>query len=149
MSRERLTDSADKLKYHANLYRLREGHEMKPWQLINSTAHMLYQKRFQPFYVSPIVAGIDDDGKAYVCGYDSIGSPEISNISVSGTASDELMGMCDSIYRENMEPDELVEVIGQCLLAAENRDAFSGWGIEIYLLTKDNLTIYNAKPRQD
>ncbi|EDR23004.1 proteasome subunit beta type-3, putative [Entamoeba dispar SAW760] len=140
---------AEKVKYHANLYRLREGHDIGPEQLLNSTAHMLYKKRFQPYYMSPIIAGIDDNGNSYVCSYDYIGSPEISRVGCVGTGSNELMGMCDSFYKEGMEPEELVEAVGQCLLAAENRDAFSGWGVEVYLLTRDNLTIYNMKPRQD
>ncbi|KAL7720062.1 Proteasome subunit beta [Entamoeba marina] len=139
----------EKIKYHANMYRLREQREIGPEPLIAATSHLLYSKRFSPYYMSPIVAGIDEKGESFVCSYDYIGAPEKSKVGCVGTGSNELMGMCDSFFKENMEPEELVECIGQCILAAENRDAFSGWGVEVYLLTRDEVQIYQLQPRQD
>ena len=42
--------------------------------------------------------------------------------------------MCESLYQEDMEPDDLFEVISQALLNAQDRDALSGWGTAISTL---------------
>ena len=131
------------------MYRLREHHDIGIDQFAASTAHLLYSKRFQPYYVSPVVCGLRENGEPVLCSYDSIGSPEFSKFVCEGTAANELMGVCDSFYRENMNAEELLECIGQCIFAGENRDAFSGWGIEVMLLTKDKFTTYEIRPRQD
>jgi len=47
---------------------------------------------------------------------------------VSGNNTDSLLGVCESMYKPGLEPEELFEVISQCLLAAVNRDCLSGWG---------------------
>ena len=39
----------------------------------NMVAHNLFQRRFGNYFVSPIVAGIDN-GKPYLASYDSIGA---------------------------------------------------------------------------
>ena len=123
---------------------------MQPEPFINSISYMLYTHRFNyGFQVGTIACGLSDEGEGFCASYDGIGATEFADFACVGTASDQLWGLCGSFYRENMEPEELVETVGQILLAGENRDAFSGWGCEVYLLTKDNLTIINYKPRQD
>ena len=53
---------------------------------------------------------------------------------VGGTAADSLLGVAESFYKENLNPDELVEVVGQILVSGCDRDALSGWGGVVYLL---------------
>ena len=53
---------------------------------------------------------------------------------VGGTAADSLLGAAESFYKDNLNPDELVEVVGQVLLSGCDRDALSGWGGVVYLL---------------
>lgn len=48
-----------------------------------------------------------------------------------------------------MEPDELFEVVSQSLLSAMDRDAYSGWGATVYILTPDEIIIKDIKTRQD
>ena len=47
---------------------------------------------------------------------------------VSGNNTDALLGVCESMYRTGLKPEELFETISQCLLSAVNRDCLSGWG---------------------
>ncbi|ELP84297.1 proteasome subunit beta type-3, putative [Entamoeba invadens IP1] len=128
----------EQIKYDANLYKLREGRPIGPSQLVNATAHLLFSKRFNPYYMSPIIIGFDDNGKTYCSSYDYIGAPGDYRFAAVGTGCNEAMGVCDSFYKEDMEPEELVETIGQCLLAGENRDAFSGWGVELPINLLEN-----------
>lgn len=52
-------------------------------------------------------------------------------------------------YKDNMEPEELFEVISQCLLASVDRDAYSGWGGIVYIITPDRIIERRLKTRMD
>jgi 20S proteasome subunit beta 3 len=47
---------------------------------------------------------------------------------VSGTSSESLYGACESMYKPNMEPEELFETVSQALMASVDRDCLAGWG---------------------
>ena len=47
------------------------------------------------------------------------------------------------------EADDLFEVISQALLNAQDRDALSGWGATVSVITKDAITTRLLKGRQD
>jgi len=57
--------------------------------------------------------------------------------------------MCEALYRPNMEPDALFECIAQCLLSSVDRDALSGWGGVVHIITKEGVTTKELKGRQD
>ena len=42
---------------------------------------------------------------------------------VAGSSSENLYGMAESLYRPDMEPEDLFETVSQVLLAAVDRDA--------------------------
>lgn len=94
---------SDLLRYKTNLYRLREERYIAPQTLANLISSSLYQKRFGPWFVSPVVAGINQTTqKPFICGFDSIGCIDLAkDFIVSGTASDQLLGTCESLW----EPD--------------------------------------------
>lgn len=52
-------------------------------------------------------------------------------------------------YKDDMEPDELFEVISQCLLSSMDRDAYSGWGAVVYILTPECIIERKLKTRMD
>ena len=139
----------EKSRYHANMYKLREGREINGRQFIHSTAHLLYKNRFAPFYVHSVVCGLDENGDGVCAGYDSIGAYSIVKFASAGRCDDGLSGMIESFYREDLEPEELVNVVAQALNAASERCMFTGFGMEVYLLTKDELKHYVFKTRQD
>lgn len=146
-----VTTLSETFRYKTNLYKLREDRSIEPEtfaQLISST---LYQKRFGPYFVGPVVAGINSKTeKPFIAGFDLIGCiDEAKDFIVSGTASDQLFGMCESLYEPNLEADDLFETISQALLNAADRDALSGWGAVVYIIKKDKATKRYLKTRQD
>lgn len=60
-----------------------------------------------------------------------------------------LMGVCESFWKPDMNPDELFEVAAQCLLIGIDRDALSGWGAIIHIITKDRVITKTLKGRMD
>lgn len=142
---------SETFRFKNNLYKLREEREIEPTTLANLVSSTLYEKRFGPYFVGPIVAGLDSKtNKPFICGFDLIGCIDFAkDFIVSGTASDQLYGMCESLFEPNLEPEDLFETISQSLLNAVDRDALSGWGAVVYIVTKDNVTKRVLKTRQD
>ncbi|KAJ1438083.1 nucleophile aminohydrolase [Ochromonadaceae sp. CCMP2298] len=123
------------LKFRCNLYKLRENREMKPEAFSAMLSSLLYEKRFGPWYTEPVVAGLTEDGKPFLSGMDLIGAPVFANdFVVAGTCTSNLHGMCEALYRPNMNPEELFEALSQSLLAAVDRDALSGWGAVVHIM---------------
>ena len=138
------------ISFKMALYELREQRKIKPQSFGNMLCSFLYEKRFGPWFVEPLVAGLQADGKPFICGMDLIGAPVYTDdFVVCGTAEDSLYGTCESMYRPNLDPEELFETISQCLLSAVDRDCLSGWGAEVIIITKDGVRTKTLKGRQD
>eukprot|EP01083_Nonionella_stella_P068701 182608_1 len=138
------------LRFRHNLYRLREKRNMSPAAFTKVVSNLLYSKRFGPYFVDPIIVGIDEENKPFVSSMDLIGATEIAdNFACVGTTEDELYGICENLWNEDMEAEDLFETISQAQLSATDRDCLAGWGSVVYLITKDSVVITELKARQD
>lgn len=146
-----VTTLSQAFRLKTKLYQLREERTIEPKTFANLVSSTLYEKRFGPYFVGPIVAGLDSKtDKPFICGFDLIGCIDFAkDFIVSGTATDQLYGMCESLYEPNLEPEDLFETISQALLNAVDRDALSGWGCVVYVLTKDKIVKRVLRTRQD
>ncbi len=127
---------------------------MKASTFSKLVATSMYEKRFGPYFVSPVIAGLDKvsetEYKPVICTYDSIGYREHSDIfEVAGTGSELLQGVCETFYKPDLNPEQLYEVVSNCLLSALDRDALSGWGAYVYILTPTELIVRSLKTRMD
>lgn len=141
-----ITDSQtvlNKLRFRANIYALREERAIRPQTFGNMCSAMLYEKRFGPYFVEPLIAGLDrttgpngeDVYTPYITAMDLIGAGvETRDFVVGGTSSQELYGVCEAMYRPDMEPEDLFETISQCLMAAVDRDCIAGWGAVVHIM---------------
>ncbi|KAF4676379.1 Proteasome subunit beta type-3 [Perkinsus chesapeaki] len=147
------TDSqtlAQLLKFRLKLYKLKEDREMPCDVVSHLMATMLYEKRFGPYFCEPVIAGLKSDGEPFISSFDLIGTESTApDFIVSGTATEQLMGVAESFWREGMGPDELAEVLGQSLLSGIDRDCLSGWGGVVYILTDKELITKTLKGRMD
>ena len=143
-----------------NMYKLKEEREMKASTFSHLMESMLYGRRFAPWFVEPVIAGLEgDDNTPFVYASDLLGAGmRTDDFVVSGTCTENMAGMCESLYKKNMVgaracherprlatlivcarplvqgPDELFEVLAQCLLASVDRDAMSGWGGVVHIM---------------
>lgn len=135
-----------------NLYKLREERHMQPETLAHLVSSTLYGRRFGPYFVGPLVAGINTKTeKPFICSFDSIGCIDYAkDFVVVGTASDQLYGMCESLWEPELGPEELFETISQAFMSATDRDALSGWGGVVYIAEAGGkVTRRVLKSRQD
>lgn len=65
---------------------------------------MLYERRFAPFFVSPVVAGLEKDThKPFLAGFDCIGAAcKAEDFIANGTAKEQLAGICEAMWRPKM-----------------------------------------------
>ncbi|XP_026193593.1 proteasome subunit beta type-3-B-like [Cyclospora cayetanensis] len=140
------------LQFRCNLFALREDITTMPPSLISSLiSSMLYQRRFAPFFVSPVVAGLDPKTHApFLSGFDCIGaSCHAKDFIANGTAKEQLAGICEAMWRPNMGEEELMETLSQCLLAGVDRDCVSGWGGIVHVVTPEKIITRHLKGRMD
>ena len=91
------------MKFKLNMYKLREERDIEPEPLLNLISALLYEKRFGPYFVEPIIAGLDKDDQPFVASTDLIGCPMCTkDFVVGGTSSEQLYGMCESLYRPDL-----------------------------------------------
>ncbi|TPX51165.1 hypothetical protein SeLEV6574_g00456 [Synchytrium endobioticum] len=141
---------SQRLRFAVNMYKLREERDIKPKTFAHLVSSTLYGKRFGPWFTEPIVAGLEPDGTPFICSTDLIGCINFAkDFVVTGTASNQLYGMCESLWEPDLEPEDLFEVISQALLNAVDRDAISGWGAVVHIITADSVTTRTLKGRMD
>lgn len=141
----------DRLLFRKNLYEVRENREITPKVLAAMLSNLLYERRFSYYFVEPIIVGLEPKTyQPYICNMDLIGCiNEPDDFVVAGTCSEQLYGMCESLWRPNLEPDVLFEIISQAMVNAFDRDAISGWGANVYIIEKGKITKKSIKTRMD
>ncbi len=137
-------------KFKVNLYKLQENRDMRPETFSALVSTMLYEKRFGPWFCEPVIAGLREDNTPFLSGMDLIGAPVFTDdFCVSGTCTPNLHGMCEALYRPNMDKDELFEVLSQCILNAVDRDALSGIGAVVHIITPEGVYTKKLRARMD
>ncbi|AQL04684.1 Proteasome subunit beta type-3 [Zea mays] len=165
-----------RLVFRHKLYQLREERDMKPETFASLVSALLYEKRFGPYFCQPVIAGLGDDNVPFICTMDCLGAKVLvkaifsanescatsssklpwkchwelaKDFVVSGTASESLYGACESMYKPNMEPDELFETVSQALNSSIDRDCLSGWGGYVLIVTPTEVREHVIKSRMD
>ncbi|KAJ2300263.1 proteasome core particle subunit beta 3 [Coemansia sp. RSA 2706] len=140
----------DRFRMRVNLYKHREERTIEPGTFANLVSHTLYERRFGPYFVEPVIAGLDKNQQPFICNMDLIGNINYAkDFVVCGTASDNLFGMCESLWEPDLGPEDLFEMVSQALLNAVDRDAMSGWGAVVHIITPDGTITRELKGRMD
>jgi len=109
---------------------------------------MLYYKRFFPYYISNVVAGLDAQGRGCVYSYDPVGHCSKEEYRAGGSSSALLQPLLDNqIGLKNMvgavptplTAEKAVSLIKDVFISAAERDIHTGDGIVINLVTKEGV----------
>ncbi|KAJ3218855.1 Proteasome subunit beta type-3 [Dinochytrium kinnereticum] len=141
---------SERFRMKVNLYNLKEEREITPRTFASVVSSTLYERRFGPYFCEPVIAGLDGKGEPFICSMDLIGCINFAkDFVVSGTASEQMYGMCESLWEPDLEPEDLFETISQALLNAVDRDAISGWGAIVHVITPNQVITRTLKGRMD
>ncbi|RHZ75745.1 hypothetical protein Glove_209g160 [Diversispora epigaea] len=137
-------------RFKANMYKLREEREIEPRTLSKLVSSTLYERRWGPYFVHPLVAGLDKNNQPFICAMDLIGCiTETCDFVVGGTSEENLFGICESVWEPDLEPEDLFETISQALLCSIDRDCFAGWGAVVHVITPERVITRTLKSRMD
>ncbi|PLW10224.1 hypothetical protein PCANC_06602 [Puccinia coronata f. sp. avenae] len=137
-------------RHRVNMYKMKEERVIEPQTMAHLVSSTLYQKRFGPYFVEPVVAGLDSKNEPFIAATDLIGCINFAkDFVVAGTASSKLFGMAEALWEPNLAAEDLFETISQTLLNAVDRDAYSGWGAVVWVIKADKVTKTVLMSRMD
>ena len=124
---------------------------------------MLYNRRFFPYYVNTVVAGITNDGQGAIYSYDPVGSYEREVYRAVGSAASLLQPLLDSqlglknqgsfelnkSYSVKASKDKVIALVKDAFIAASERDIYTGDGLILQIITKDGVKVEHFPLRRD
>lgn len=121
------------------MYTIKEEREIEPEAFAHLVSSTLYERRFGPFFIEPVMAGLtkkpSGEYRPFIAASDLIGCLNFAkDFVVAGTASQKLFGVAEGLWEPDLEPEDLFETISQTLLNAVDRDAYSGWGAVVHVM---------------
>ncbi|KAJ7631247.1 20S proteasome subunit beta 3 [Roridomyces roridus] len=149
-----VTTLKERFRFRVNMYTIKEEREIEPETFAHLVSSTLYEHRFGPYFCEPVMAGLSKTPsggyKPFIAATDLIGCLNFAkDFVVAGTASEKLFGVAEGLWEPDLEPEDLFETISQTLMNAVDRDAYSGWGCVVHVLTKDKVITRTLKGRMD
>jgi len=132
------------LGVESELYKLQREADMPIKGAATLLGNILNQRKFAPFFVQLIIGGVDATG-AHVFSVDAAGGAIEDVYTSTGSGSPYVLGVLEDHYREDMSTDEAVDLAIRGLTAAMKRDAASGNGIDLAVITPEGYTRYSEE----
>jgi len=113
-------------------------------QAANLVASISYssirQPSMMPNIVATIVGGFNEDEtfSAYTIGPDG-SMIKIEEYYATGSGMPYVLGLLERQYKKGLSVKEGVELAKEALLSSTQRDVFSGYGIDIFTITKEGI----------
>ena len=134
-------DAQSLMKYisaEVALYRLRNGARISVESAATLTANILHSSRFYPYFVQSLIGGVDDKGPA-LFSLDPTGGLIGDKMISTGSGSPVAYGVLEDRYHDDMDIDEGIGVAVRAVQSAMDRDAFSGNGIRVAIVTEEGF----------
>lgn len=109
--------------------------------LASLTFRSIRQPTMIPSIVGTLVAGVDDDGTAKLYTIEPAGGiVEVKDYDANfGSGMPYILGVLERGYKKDMKVKEGVQLAVECIKASTQRDMGSGYGLDIFTLTKDGV----------
>ena len=135
---------AREMEAQANLYSMDVGRPISVQSASKLLANVLFNRRYAPLITQTIVGGLDESGPSlYVL--DVLGSLIPDKYAAVGSGTETAIGVIEEGYKDNISLKEAKELVTRAVKAAINRDAMSGDGLDIVIITKDGVTEESTK----
>jgi len=125
------------LTVECNLYQIRRSRPITVGASATLLSNYLNQNRYFPYYVQLLVGGVDEHGPG-VYSVDALGGATKEDEIVStGSGSPMAYGVLEDRFKKGLNEDEAIDLAIRALKAAMKRDAGSGEGVHVVVITKD------------
>lgn len=122
---------------------------------------MLYYKRFFPYYISNIVAGLDEEGRGAIYSYDPVGHHSKVMYSASGSSGALIQPFLDNRVGlkniQDLAPDaeiqlpleDALRIVKDVFVSAGERDIYVGDQVDIRVITAAGIQQHKFNLRRD
>ncbi len=124
------------MRAQANLYALDAGAKINTKSMAKMISNFLYSRKMAPLYTNLVVAGYDEEGPQLYT-LDAIGSLIPEDYGTTGTGMLLSIGILEAEYKPDISIAEGEELVTKAIRNAIKRDAMSGNGIDLIIITKD------------
>ncbi len=121
------------------LYKLKRNAPMPVEAAATLTANILSGRRFFPYLVQLVIGGVDRKGN-HVYSLDLAGGSLPDNYVSTGSGSPYVYGILEDHYREGLPSSDGADLAIRAVAVAMRRDAASGEGIDVAVITPDGYT---------
>jgi proteasome beta subunit len=115
------------------IFEMKRGGQMKVEAASTLTANILGGR---PYWVQLLIAGVDADG-SHVYSIDSAGGSIADSYCATGSGSPYMYGVLEDQYTDGMSQKQALQVAAKALLASAQRDAASGNGMDLCVITRE------------
>jgi proteasome beta subunit len=123
------------LSAESELFNLKRDAEMSVKAAATLMANILSGRRMFPYWVQLLVGGVDAEG-GHVYSLDAAGGAIPDNYISTGSGSPYVYGVLEDQYKEGMSTSDGADLAIRGLNASMKRDAASGNGMDIVIITK-------------
>ncbi|MCW3982421.1 MAG: archaeal proteasome endopeptidase complex subunit beta [Candidatus Bathyarchaeota archaeon] len=136
---------AREMEAQTNLYSMDVGRPISVQSASKLLANVLFNRRYAPLITQTIVGGLDEDGAPSLYVLDVLGSLIPDKYAAVGSGTETAIGVIEEGYKDNISLKDAKELVIRAVKAAINRDAMSGDGLDILIITKDGVTEESVK----
>lgn len=160
---------AERLDTIVKMYKYQHNKPMSIAACAQRLSHILYNKRFFPYYVHAILGGIDEEGKGALYSYDPVGSYEREQCRAAGAASSLIMPFLDNQVNfknqcipgsgvgldlkprtpEPLPRKDVEELVKDAFTSAVERHIEVGDGLQMMIVTKDGIEEFYNDLKKD
>lgn len=127
------------LNVECNLYQIRRSRPITVGATATLLSNYLNQNRYFPYYVQLLVGGVDEKGPS-VYSVDAMGgATKEEEVVATGSGSPMAYGVLEDRFKPDMTEEQAIEIAVRGLKSAMKRDAGSGEGINVVVITKDKF----------
>lgn len=135
---------AKEMEAQAKLFSMDVGRKISVRAASKLMANILFNRRYAPLFTQTIIGGIDEEG-ATLFVLDVLGSLIPDKYAAVGSGTEAAISVIEEAYKETIDIAEAKELTKRAIRAAINRDALSGDGIDLLIITKEGVMEESVK----
>ena len=129
---------------HTKILQLETNQPVPPNSIAKLMGLIMYQQKWFPMMTQIILAGVENS-KPAVYVLDPLGSVIPDEYATVGTGAELAIGVVESEYKQNLTEQEAVDLAIKSIRSAVNRDTASGDGIDLLIVTENEIREQSVK----
>ncbi|HEX6562107.1 MAG TPA: proteasome subunit beta [Nitrososphaera sp.] len=119
----------------AKIRKLETRREVAPNSVAKLMSVIMFERRYFPLLTQVIVGGVNDKPEIYTL--DPLGSVLPDKYAAVGTGAEMALGIMDAEFKQGMSEENARELAIKAIKSATQRDAASGDGIDVLVVTRN------------